>query len=84
MKTWAIDLDLNNSNMPDSIRRLAAGFPRDTRWVRKGMHHDCDYWLPVAYNDDGTVIMQRYSGLQHTPVFAPEAMEPSRLERRKH
>lgn len=66
-----------------TIDQLREMFTPHSKWVRSGMHHDCDYWIPLEITADGRVIMQRISGIQHQPVGSPEHFEPHRLERRK-
>jgi hypothetical protein len=48
-----------------TIRRRSAHF------VRVGMHHDGDWFEPVAYREAGDILMQRLSGVQHTRVGLP-------------
>jgi hypothetical protein len=53
-----------------------------TKWVKIGMHHDCDYWIQIAEFADGLAMLQRYSGIQHVPIGGPDMLIVAGMERR--
>jgi hypothetical protein len=66
-----------------TVEELKRAFPTNSKWVRLGMHNDCDYWVPVDYRSNGSIDMQRMSGIQHQPTGAPDTFNPNQLEMRK-